>query len=61
VPRANIIGKPLLVYWSYDAPTERLVTSGMSLEHMKDLLTNFVAKTRWKRTFLLIRGHEWKR
>src|SRR5437763_12685344 len=22
VPRANIIGKPLIIYWSYDAPTE---------------------------------------
>jgi signal peptidase I len=21
VPRANIIGKPLIIYWSYDAPT----------------------------------------
>ena len=24
VPRENIIGKPLIIYWSYDAPTERL-------------------------------------
>ena len=23
VPRENIIGKPLIIYWSYDAPTER--------------------------------------
>jgi signal peptidase I len=25
VPRENIIGKPLIVYWSYDAPTEALL------------------------------------
>ena len=25
VPRENIIGKPLIIYWSYDAPTEDLV------------------------------------
>ncbi len=25
VPRENIIGKPLLIFWSYDAPTEDLV------------------------------------
>ncbi len=24
VPRDNIIGKPLLIFWSYDAPTEDL-------------------------------------
>ncbi|MCX7602444.1 MAG: signal peptidase I, partial [Bryobacteraceae bacterium] len=60
VPRENIIGKPLLVYWSYDAPTHRLVSPGLSLEHLKDLATNFFAKTRWRRTFLLIRGHDFR-
>ena len=25
VPRENIIGKPLIIFWSYDAPTEELV------------------------------------
>ena len=24
VPRENIIGKPMIIWWSYDAPTERL-------------------------------------
>ncbi|MBI5281648.1 MAG: signal peptidase I [Candidatus Solibacter usitatus] len=60
VPRANIIGKPLLIYWSYDAPTERLVSSGISFEHLLDLARNFFTKTRWKRTFLLIRGYDLK-
>jgi len=57
VPRDNIIGKPLLIYWSYDAPTHRLAGPGFQIEHWKDLATNFVTKTRWRRTFLLIRGH----
>jgi signal peptidase I len=60
VPRANIIGKPLIVYWSYDAPTERLVSSGIDLQHLKDLATNFFSKTRWKRSLMLIRGYEHK-
>jgi signal peptidase I len=60
VPRANIIGKPLIVYWSYDAPTDRLVNSGVDLEHLKDLARNFFTKTRWNRTLMLIRGHETK-
>jgi len=55
VPRENIIGKPLIIYWSYDAPPGRL--SSFSVEHLKDLATNFFTKTRWNRTFMLIRGH----
>ena len=60
VPRANIIGKPLIIYWSYDAPTEQLVSSGIDLEHIKDLARNFFTKTRWNRTLMLIRGYEVK-
>lgn len=55
VPRENIIGKPLLIYWSYDAPTARLAGS-FDLEHVKDLATNFFTKTRWRRTLQLVRG-----
>ena len=56
VPRANIIGKPLLIYWSYDTTTDRLVSSGIDLEHMKDLALHFFRKTRWQRSFRMIRG-----
>ena len=57
VPRANIIGKPLLVYWSFDSPTEDLVDQGVDLRHLWDIVRNFVPKTRWKRTLMLIRGY----
>ena len=58
VPRENIIGKPLIIYWSYDAPTHRLQDSSISAAHIKDLVLNFFSKTRWGRTFNLIRSHE---
>ncbi len=61
VPRENIIGKPLIIYWSYDAPTERLASSTISLDHAIDLLQNFFTKTRWRRTFKLIRGYSFER
>lgn len=57
VPRENVVGKPLLIYWSYDAPTARLAGS-FSMEHMKDLAANFFTKTRWRRTFRLVRGEQ---
>ncbi len=60
VPRAHIIGKPLIIYWSYDAPTAHLQDPGVSLEHVRDLAMNFFTKTRWSRTFKLIRGYEWE-
>ena len=58
VPRDHIVGKPLLIWWSYDAPTERLLNPGVSMEHLKDLATHFFSKTRWERTFKLIRAHD---
>lgn len=58
VPREHIVGKPLVIYWSYDAPTMHLQDPGISLEHLKDLALNFFTKTRWRRTFKLIRAHD---
>ena len=57
VPRQNIIGKPLVVYWSFEAPTEHLQDPNVSWEHMKDLAVHFFSKTRWKRSFMLVRGY----
>jgi signal peptidase I len=55
VPRENIIGKPLVIFWSYDAPTEDLVD--YTANHFIDLARNFFTKTRWDRTLLLVRGY----
>jgi signal peptidase I len=57
VPRENIVGKPLIIYWSYDAPTERLASNSIGIDHLLDLAQNFFTKTRWRRTFMLIHGH----
>jgi signal peptidase I len=57
VPRENIIGKPLIVYWSYDAPTEDLNDASISMRHILDLGRNFFTKTRWNRSFMLIHGY----
>jgi signal peptidase I len=57
VPRANITGKPWLIYWSYDAPTDRLSDGSVNLDHILDLATNFFSKTRWNRTLRVIRPY----
>jgi signal peptidase I len=55
VPRENIIGKPLLIFWSYDAPTADWVD--YNLDHFIDLAKNFFVKTRWNRELKLVRGY----
>ena len=55
VPRENIVGKPVIVFWSYDAPTADL--ADYTVRHVIDLAQHFFTKTRWKRTFRLVHGY----
>jgi signal peptidase I len=55
VPRDNIEGKPLIIFWSYDAPTDDL--KDYNVHHFLDLATHFFTKTRWNRTLKLIHGY----
>ncbi len=57
VPRENIIGKPLIIYWSYAAPTDQLQNPAIGWDHILDIAQNFFVKTRWSRTFRLIHGY----
>jgi signal peptidase I len=54
VPRDYVVGKPVVVYWSYDAPTADLET--WTLGHVVDLMEHFFTKTRWERTLLVPRS-----
>ena len=58
VPRDYIIGKPVLIYWSYRAKTEELAGNsvGSLVGHMTDLAEHFFTRTRWDRTFRIVRG-----
>lgn len=51
VPRSYVVGKPLFVYWSFDAPTEDLAE--WKLSHVVDVAEHFFTKTRWNRMFLV--------
>jgi signal peptidase I len=56
VPKENIVGKPILVYWSFASQTRR-TDSGPSLTYLFEIFTGFFTKTRWDRTGRLVRGH----
>lgn len=53
-PREYVVGKPLVIYWSYDAPTADL--ESWSLAHVVDVTQHFFTKTRWERTLLVPRS-----
>jgi signal peptidase I len=57
VPRENIVGTPLIIYWSYDAPTADLTNGNIGFDHIVDVVSHFFTKTRWSRTFKLIHGY----
>jgi signal peptidase I len=57
VPRANIIGKPIVIYWSYDASTVALTDPGLNLNHLLDMVLHFPSKTRWGRSLRLLHGY----
>jgi len=56
VPRDYVVGKPVVVYWSYDAPTEDLTS--WSLDHVIDVATHFFTKTRWNRMLTVPRAQQ---
>ncbi len=52
VPMDNVVGEPLFVYWSFDAPTKDWTADDLSgrLKFDWDIVANFIARTRWSRT-----------
>jgi signal peptidase I len=51
VPEQNVIGEPLFVYWSYDAPSSRWLDSDFAHQVRFDasIAGNFFSHTRWMR------------
>jgi signal peptidase I len=60
VPRQNIEGTPLVIYWSFEAPTADLTNGNIGVDHIMDILTHFFTKTRWSRTLKLVHGYPLK-
>jgi signal peptidase I len=58
VPRENIIGRPLVIYWSSANPSDDLMGSPSTndrLYHFAYAVTHVFQMTRWARTFKLVR------
>lgn len=57
VPRELIVGKALVVYWSYESDSDEYRQTQMSekVQQTFSFIGNFFTKTRWSRTFKIIR------
>jgi len=56
VPRANIVGRPLFNYWSFNTPEDQYTQTGIgnSIAWMGHVALHFFSDTRWKRTLHII-------
>jgi signal peptidase I len=54
VPRENIWGKPVLVFWSFEATTEEF----NNRTYWFDAALHFFSRTRWDHTMRLVRGYD---
>jgi signal peptidase I len=57
IPRDYLLGKALVIYWSFETPRDEYQRTEFTdrLKQYGDVLINFFTKTRWKRTFKIIR------
>ncbi|HUS18532.1 MAG TPA: signal peptidase I [Terriglobales bacterium] len=57
IPRANVIGRPMFIFWSFETPEGQYRETGLA-NRVKNFLTtalHFFDQTRWRRTFRLVR------
>ena len=57
VPRENIVGRPLFVYWSFQTPPDEInkTSIGDRIAFMGHILVHIFDQTRWNRTFHVVR------
>lgn len=57
VPRSYIKGRAFIIYWSYAAEPGQVVASNLfeGVKNLLNVVVHFFTRTRWERTFMLIR------
>jgi signal peptidase I len=57
VPRKLITGRPLFIYWSFETPPNEYAQTSFSdrMRQWGDLIFHFFTKTRWRRTFRMVK------
>lgn len=57
IPRKNVIGRPMFIYWSFITPADQYEMRSVSdrLGFMAHIIIHFLDQTRWSRTLKLVR------
>jgi signal peptidase I len=57
IPRENILGRPLVIYWSFAAPTSEYLSATIPerLHATANMVIHFFDETRWRRTLRIVR------
>jgi signal peptidase I len=57
IPRANLIGRPMFIYWSFETPEGQYTKTswGERVTFLAKIVIHFFDKTRWKRTLQVVR------
>ena len=57
VPRKNVIGRPMFIYWSFITPEDQyqMRDAGDRLGFLAHTIIHFFDETRWRRTFMPVR------
>jgi signal peptidase I len=56
IPRENIIGRPMFIYWSFETPEDQYSRTAMPdrIRWLFHVVWNFFSDTRWSRTLRLV-------
>ncbi len=57
VPRDNVIGRPMFIYWSFETPADQYTrtSAGERAGFLAHVVLHFFDETRWRRTFRVVR------
>lgn len=57
IPKQNVIGRPMFVYWSFETPPNQYLQKEFSqrIGFLAHVVIHFFDETRWRRTFKVVR------
>jgi signal peptidase I len=57
IPKANVIGRPMFIYWSFVTPANQYLQKEISdrLKFLTHVVIHFFDETRWRRTLKIVR------
>lgn len=57
IPRANVIGRPVFIYWSFETPRDQYEKNSIAdrIGFIVHVIVHFFTETRWSRTLHIVR------